>query len=80
MLHQHAQLFSNARHLLLGFTLVLAFPSHGSVCSSLSSLFAIHTKILSHELAPLTTCLLVSSANNVCKQFGPRLGPTQRRA
>ena len=28
----------------------------------------------------LTLCLLVSSADNYCKHFGPRSGPTKRRA
>ena len=28
----------------------------------------------------LTICLQVSSAHNLCKQFGPRSGPTKRRA
>ena len=28
----------------------------------------------------LTLCLLVSSADNLCKQFGPRSGPTKCRA
>ena len=27
-----------------------------------------------------TLCLLVSSAHNLCKQIGPRSGPTKRRA
>ena len=34
---------------------------------------------LSHVLA-LILCLLVSSAVNICKQFGPRSGPTIFRA
>ena len=28
----------------------------------------------------LTICLLVSSADSFCKQFGTRSGPTERRA
>ena len=28
----------------------------------------------------LTFCLLVSSADNIYKQYGPRSGPTKRRA
>ena len=28
----------------------------------------------------LTQCLLVSSADSLCKQFGPRSGPTKCRA
>ena len=29
---------------------------------------------------PLTICLLMSSAENLCKQYGPRSGPTTCRA
>ena len=31
-------------------------------------------------LRQLTLCLLLSSADNLCKQFGPRSGPTKPRA
>ena len=31
-------------------------------------------------MSALTLCLLVSSADNHCKQFGTRSGPTERRS
>ena len=33
-----------------------------------------------HKIVALTLYLLVSSADNLCKQFGPRSGPTKCRA
>ena len=37
-------------------------------------------KYMQMHLFRLTLCLLVSSADNLCKQFGPRSGPTKCRA
>ena len=34
----------------------------------------------SNDLVGVTLCLLVSCADNFCKQFGPRSGPTKFRA
>ena len=36
--------------------------------------------MFSIKLFSLTLCLLVLSANNLCKQFGPRSGPTGHQA
>ena len=35
------------------------------------------TDVVYHNI---TLCGLVSSADNICKKFGPRSGPTERRA
>ena len=39
-----------------------------------------HRCIRTFEIVTLTLCLQVSSANNLCKQFVPRSGPTECRA
>ena len=40
----------------------------------------LHELLINFFCVPLTLCLLVSSASNLCKQFGPRSGPTEHRA
>ena len=37
------------------------------------------SEIVRWEFTPLTLCILVSSADNLCKQVGARSGPTQCR-
>ena len=36
-------------------------------------------RLLFSSTKVLTLCLLVPSADKLCKQFGPRSGPTNRR-
>ena len=56
--------------LLLIVTEIVKLSINGSNSSKGSALNVSH----------LTLCLLVSSADNLYKQFGPRSGPTKRRA
>ena len=60
----------------LTFCMLANFEHFFVICISLFEI-NFYPKKVRYTIRVLTCCLLVSSADNFCKQFGPRSGPTQ---